>query len=66
MSELIPMNDLEALKAAGVLYPQTEHGWRWLYRRRAKKGFAGVFRRVGRRILVDVPAYVETVRGKRS
>jgi len=64
MSELIPMNDLEALKAAGVLYPQTEHGWRWLYRHRKTKGFCSVFRRVGRRILVDVPAYIETVRSQ--
>jgi hypothetical protein len=64
MSELIPMNDLEALKAAGVLYPQTEHGWRWLYRHRHIKGFSGAFRRVGRRILVDVRAYIDTVRAQ--
>jgi hypothetical protein len=64
MSELIPMSDLAALKAAGVLYPQTEHGWRWLFRRRHERGFAESFHRVGRHILVNVPRYLEAVRAQ--
>ena len=59
---LVPLTDTEALKAAGVVYPATEHGWRWLYRMRHERGLDQAFRRVGRRVLVDVPAYLAAVR----
>lgn len=64
MSTLIAMTDLSALRAAGINYPHTEHAWRWLYRRRHERGFAGAFRRVGRRVLVDVPAFLDAIRSQ--
>lgn len=60
---LIPLTDLESLRAAGIVYPRTVHAWRWLFRHRRERGLDDAFRRVGRRILVDVARYVELVRG---
>ncbi len=59
---LVPLTDLESLRAAGIQYPETVDGWRWLYRVRAERGMERAFRRVGRRVLVDVPAYLAAVR----
>ena len=63
---LIPITDTEALRSAGVGYPISEHAWRWLYRNREERGLDTAFVRVGRRILVDVPRYVELARARSS
>jgi hypothetical protein len=63
---LVPLTDIDALRAAGVAYPSTVYSWRWLYRHREERGLACAFRRVGRRVLVDVPAYLAAVRGAQS
>lgn len=59
---LIPLTDIEALHEAGVKYPATVDGLRWLYRIRAQRGMERAFRRVGRRVLIDVPAYLAAIR----
>jgi hypothetical protein len=64
MTSLIPMTDIDALRAAGISYPQSVNGWRWLYRNRHERGVAGAFRRVGRRIVVDAPAFLSTIRSQ--
>jgi len=61
---LIPLNDLESLRAAGITYPHSEHAWRWLYRHRVARRLERAFKRVGSRILIDVPAYLEAVRAE--
>jgi hypothetical protein len=60
---LIPLTDVEALKAAGIHYPATENAWRWCYRHRHARGLAGAFKLNGRRIVVDVDAFKAAVRG---
>jgi hypothetical protein len=59
---LVPLTDLASLRAAGITYPETIDGWRWLYRMRRERGMQRAFRRVGRRVLVDVPGYLAAVR----
>jgi len=61
---LIPLTDLDGLRAAGISYPATEHGWRWLYRHRHARGLEDAFRRIGRRIVLDPTRYVELVRNR--
>ena len=63
---LVPMMDLEALKAAGILYPNTQHAWRWLYRHRHARGVANGFRCLGRRIVVDTDAFKAAVRAQET
>ena len=60
---LIPLTDVEALKAAGIHYPATENAWRWCYRHRHARGLASAFKLNGRRIVVDVDAFKAAVRG---
>lgn len=59
---IVPITDLDAIRAAGVHYPETVDGWRWLYRQRAERRLEHVFPRLGRRVMVDIPAYVEALR----
>ena len=59
---LIPMTDAESLRAAGIVYPRTIDAWRWLYRCRSERGLDRAFVKVGSRVLVDVPAYLEALR----
>jgi len=59
---LIPLTDLANLRAAGIAYPSTEHGWRWLYRHRHVRGLEDAFHRIGRRIVLDPVRYIELVR----
>lgn len=59
---LIPLTDLDSLRAAGIAYPATEHGWRWLYRHRHARGLEDAFRTIGRRIVLDPTRYIELVR----
>jgi len=59
---LIPLTDLDGLRAAGIAYPSTEHGWRWLYRQRHARGLNDAFRRIGRRIVLDPARYIDLVR----
>ena len=61
---LIPLTDVEALKAAGIHYPATENAWRWCYRHRHARGLASAFKLNGRRIVVDVDAFKAAVRGR--
>jgi hypothetical protein len=58
----VALTDLANLRAAGIAYPSTIHGWRWLYRHRHERGLDDAFRRVGRRIVVDPERYRELVR----
>jgi hypothetical protein len=59
---LIPITDLEALKAAGLLYPATVDAWRWAYRRRKERGLSEAFVKFGSRILVDVTRFANLTR----
>jgi hypothetical protein len=59
---LVPITDINALKAAGIHYPATVEGWRWAYRMRTDRGLDHAFIRHGRRVLVDIPAYLKAVR----
>lgn len=59
---LVPLTDIAALRAAGVHYPGTVEALRYLYRVRHERGLESAFRRVGRRVLIDVPAYLAAVR----
>lgn len=38
---LIPITDIEALKAAGIHHPATENAWRWCFRHRHIRGLEG-------------------------
>jgi hypothetical protein len=58
----IALTDLANLRAAGIVYPSTVHGWRWLFRHRHERGLADAFRRIGRRIVVDAQRYQELLR----
>ncbi|HTD13288.1 MAG TPA: hypothetical protein VK676_14580 [Steroidobacteraceae bacterium] len=60
---LVPITDLAALRDAGIRYPETVDGWRWAFRVREERGLTRAFVRQGRRVLVDVPAYLHAVRG---
>ncbi len=33
---IVPLTDIDAIRASGVLYPSTVDGWRWLYRQNAQ------------------------------
>jgi hypothetical protein len=59
---LVPLTDITGLRAAGIHYPETVDGWRWAYRVRAERGLERAFVRQGRRVLVDIPAYLRAVR----
>ena len=58
----VALTDLKNLRAAGIAYPSTIHGWRWLFRHRHERGLDDAFRRIGRRIVVDPERYRELVR----
>jgi hypothetical protein len=60
--QLIPMTDVEALKAAGIHHPATENAWRWCFRHRHARGLDCAFKRNGRRIVVDVDAFKAALR----
>jgi hypothetical protein len=59
---LIPITDVEALKAAGILHPGSENAWRWCFRYRHVRGLEYAFKRNGRRIVVDVDAFKAAIR----
>lgn len=63
---IVPLTDTERLKALGAEYPETLDGWRWAYRCRHERGIADAFLRQGRRVLVDVPRYLELLRSASS
>lgn len=63
---LVALTDLDGLAAAGIRYPSTVDGWRWLYRCRHERGLDRAFRRLGRRIVVDVAAYLAALRDRPS
>jgi hypothetical protein len=62
---LVPITDVDTLRASGIAYPSTYEQWRWMFRRREEHGVADAFLRQGRRILVDVPKYLELARSSR-
>ena len=62
----IPINNPEATQAAGIAYPATENGWRWLYRCRGERGLDHCFLIIGRRILVDPQAYLDALAAQRQ
>jgi hypothetical protein len=57
--QYIPITNLEALRGAGIEYPNTVNSWRWIYRRRHESGLADSFRTVGRRVLVNPSRFLE-------
>lgn len=59
---IVPLTDIDRLRAAGIEYPGTLDAWRWLYRCRRERGMQDAFLRQGRRVLVDVPRYIELAR----
>lgn len=61
---IVPLTDIDRLRALGAEYPKTVDAWRWLYRCRHERGMADAFRRSGRRVLVDVPRYLELIRSQ--
>jgi hypothetical protein len=61
-AKIVPLTDIDAIRASGVLYPSTVDGWRWLYRQRVARGMTQVFLRVGRRIMIDLTAYEAALR----
>ncbi len=64
---VVPLADIEKYaRAAGIVYPKTVQGWRWLYRFRQERGMEKCFLRVGRRIMVVLPAYREALRQQAS
>ncbi len=65
MNILVPITDIDAFRASGIAYPATIDGWRWLYRCRHERGLDRAFIKSGRRVLVDIPRYLELVRGPR-
>jgi hypothetical protein len=60
--KIVPLTDIDTIRASGVVYPATLNGWRWLYRQRVARGMSHVFLRVGRRIMIDLPAYEAALR----
>lgn len=58
----VALTDLTNLRAAGIAYTSTVHGWRWLFRHRHERGLGDAFRRIRRRIVVDPERYRELIR----
>jgi hypothetical protein len=56
------ITDLAGMREAGITYPSTVAGFRWLFRQRHQRGLDDAFRRVGRRILLDTARNIELVR----
>jgi hypothetical protein len=61
---LVPITAIDTLRDAGIAYPSTIDAWRWIYRNRQERGLNHAFVRVGKRILVDVPVYLEALRAR--
>jgi hypothetical protein len=59
---IVLLNDIQGLKSAGIEYPNTVDGWRWLYRCRRERGLDKAFKKLGARVVVDVPKYLELIR----
>jgi hypothetical protein len=62
MIVLVPLTDLAAFRECGIVYPSTVNQWRWVYRCRHERGLTAAFCHAGRRVLVDVPAFIELSR----
>ncbi len=63
--KIVALTDLASLRAAGIAYPDTEHAWRWLYRKRVERGLDAAFMRQGRRILVNVELFIKLMTKER-
>jgi hypothetical protein len=62
MIVLVPLTDLATFRECGIVYPSTVDQWRWVYRCRHERGLTAAFCRAGRRVMVDVPAFIELSR----
>jgi hypothetical protein len=60
---LVPLK-VEHLKAAGIHLPETQHALEWLYRHRARNGYAEVFTKVQGRVCMDLVAFARISRGR--
>lgn len=65
LPRLIPLTRLDELRQAGIVYPETVHAWRWLYRNRTARGLDKAFVRVGSRILINVNEFNVRLAGAR-
>lgn len=63
---LIPITEPDRLTAVGIGYPSTYRQWQWVFRHRTERGLERAFVRTGRRILVDVTAYLEAMRAQHN
>ena len=56
--KLIDLTDLEKMSEEGIPF-KTVDSARWAFRHRDKNGLAPAFKRLGGRILIDVPKFHE-------
>lgn len=63
--EVAPLK-VEALRAAGILLPETQHALEWLYRHRATNGMAEAFCKVGGRRCIDLVAFARLIRERKA
>jgi len=56
----IPLTDYKRFEPAGLPW-KTVNQARWAFRRRHENGLAGAFKRIGKRVTVDVPKFHELV-----
>jgi hypothetical protein len=54
--KLIPITDPEVMQANGLPFPTVDSA-RWAFRHRDQNGLAPAFKRLGSRILIDVPKF---------
>jgi len=60
---LVPLK-VEHLHRAGILLPETQDALEWLYRHRARNGYAEVFSKVQGRVCMDLVAFARISRAK--
>jgi hypothetical protein len=65
MASVVPAN-VEHLKAAGFLMPETQHALDWLWRHRATNGMASAFLKVGGRRCIDLVEFARLMRSKQA
>lgn len=63
---IVSITNIDAIKRSGIEQPATVDAWRWAYRKRHENGLADAFRKVGGRVSVDIPRFIELVRARHS